>query len=212
MPYDPRNTYWMGDDDGGFFDGGGGDDGGGDDDQDGDDQGGDEQDGDDQNGGDQDGDDQDGDDQDGDDQDGDDQEADDQAATGGGDGNGGDDGDGGDDDDGDDDVNEEFSNPDDLPGLDDNTALSASDFPNASEEDFQEDDGAGRRTTTKNRPRIYSAITNTSETRATRSSAPRGFNPIRTSSSRAGSIRSRRGRARPCTCMSAMASFTRSDS
>ena len=141
MPYDSGNRYWMGDDDGGFFDGGGGDDGGyddggGDDDQGYDDQDGDDQDGDDQDDGDQDGDDQDG------DQDGDDQEGDDQADTGGGDGNGGDDGDGGDDDDGDKDVNEEFSDPDDLPGLDDDTALSASDFPNASEEDFQEDDGS----------------------------------------------------------------------
>ena len=48
------------------------------------------------------------------------------------------DGDGGDDDD----VNDEFSDPDDLPGLDEDTALSASDFPNADAEDFEEDDGS----------------------------------------------------------------------
>jgi hypothetical protein len=61
-----------------------------------------------------------------DDQDQDDQDQDDQGPPDG-DGNG-DDG-GGDD-------------PDSLIGLDDDTALSASDFPNASETDFQDDDGA----------------------------------------------------------------------
>src|SRR5262249_33439048 len=60
--------------------------------------------------------------------------ADDGGAAGGGGG--------GDDDDGDDDnVDDEFSDPDDLIGLDDDTALSASDFPNASDADFQDDDG-----------------------------------------------------------------------
>ncbi len=126
MPYDSEYRYWMGDDDGGFFDGGGGDDGGGDDgggddDQDNQD---DDQDGD-QDGGDQDGDDADG------DQDGDD--------TGGDDPDGGDDNN---DDNDDEDVNEEFADADDLPGLDDDTALSASDFPNADAEDFEEDDGS----------------------------------------------------------------------
>jgi hypothetical protein len=143
---DPDFRYWMGDDGGGDFGGGdfgGGDDGGdqGDGDQDqGDDQ--DQDDGQDQDEdndqGDQDDDDQ------GDEDDQGDQEAD---AAGGADG-----GDGGDDDgdkdsdndgDGDDnDVNEEFSNPDDLVPLDDDTALSASDFPNATEADFQDDDGS----------------------------------------------------------------------
>jgi hypothetical protein len=149
MSYDSGDRYWMGDDDGGFFDGGGGDDGGyddggGDDDQGDDDQEDaqeDAQDGDDQDDA-EDGDDQDGDDQDGA-EDGDDQDdagdGDDQADAGG---DGGDGGDGDDGDNDDDDVNEEFSDADDLPGLDDDTALSASDFPNASEEDFEDDDGS----------------------------------------------------------------------
>lgn len=130
MPDAPRDFYWMGDDDGGFFDDGGGD-GGYDD-------GGDY--GDDGDQDDQDYDDQDGDDQNGDDQNGDDQDGDeDEEAETGGDGNdgGGDDGGDGDNDD----VNEEFSDPDDLIGLDEDTALSADDFPNATEADFQDDDG-----------------------------------------------------------------------
>jgi hypothetical protein len=139
MPYDfPEgfpDRYWMGDDDGGF-DGGGGDDGGYDDGGGDDDQGDDDQD-DDQNG-----DDQGGDDQNSDDQNGDDQNEDDQAGDDGDDQNGGDDGDGNGDNNDDDDVNDEFSDPDDLPGLDDDTALSASDFPNADEEDFEDDDGS----------------------------------------------------------------------
>jgi hypothetical protein len=109
--------YWMGDDDGGFFDDGGGY---GDDDSD-----------------------QDSDDQDDQDQD-DNSDQDDEAAAGGGDG-GGDDGDGGGDGnggDGDDDVNDQFSDPEDLIGLDQDTALSAADFPNATESDFQDDDGS----------------------------------------------------------------------
>jgi hypothetical protein len=107
----------MGDDDGGFFDDGGGY---GDDDSD-----------------------QDSDDQDDQDQD-DNSDQDDEAAAGGGDG-GGDDGDGGGDGnggDGDDDVNDQFSDPEDLIGLDQDTALSAADFPNATESDFQDDDGS----------------------------------------------------------------------
>jgi hypothetical protein len=44
--------------------------------------------------------------------------------------------------DGDDDLDEAFSDPDSLIGLDDDTTLSASDFPNASETDFQDDYGA----------------------------------------------------------------------
>jgi hypothetical protein len=44
--------------------------------------------------------------------------------------------------DGDDNLDDSFSDPDSLIGLDDDTALSASDFPNASETDFQDDDGA----------------------------------------------------------------------
>ena len=134
MPYDPRDFYWMGDDDGGFFDDGGGDggfdDGGGDDDQDYDDQ-----------------DDQD-DDQGDDDQDGDEEqsEEDEEADADAGGGDGGGDGDGGDDDnngdDGDGDVNDEFSDPEDLMDLDDDTALSAADFPNATEADFEDDDGS----------------------------------------------------------------------
>jgi Papain family cysteine protease len=62
------------------------------------------------------------------------------AASGGG---GGDDDGGGDDgDNGDDDINDEFSDPDDLIELDDDVALSADDFPNAGETDFQDDDGS----------------------------------------------------------------------
>ena len=51
------------------------------------------------------------------------------------------DGDNNDDDQYYDDVNESFSDPDDLVELDDDTAPSAEDFPNATEEDFQDDDG-----------------------------------------------------------------------
>ena len=120
MPYDSGDRYWMGDDDGGgFFDDSGGDDGG--DGQDGDQE-----------------DDQDGDDQD-DDQDGD-QDAD--QDDGGADGDGGDNGNDNGGDNGDDDVNDEFSDPADLMELDDDTALSASDFPNATEADFEDDDGS----------------------------------------------------------------------
>lgn len=141
MSYDPEFRYWMGDDDGGgFFDdfGGGGDDGGdqGDDDSQGDDQADDDQDGDqDDDQGDQ------GDADQGDQGDQDDQGAD---AAGGADGGNGGDNDGDDhgNNDGDDDVNEEFSNPDDLVPLDDDVALSASDFPNATPADFQDDDGS----------------------------------------------------------------------
>lgn len=123
--------YWMGDDDGGgFFDdfGGGGDDGGGyddDDDQQDDDQDDQQDDQQDDDQGDQDG-----------DQDGDQEDA---AAGGGGGDDGGNNGGNNGDDDGD--VNDQFSDPDDLIGLDDDSALSAADFPNATEADFQEDDG-----------------------------------------------------------------------
>jgi hypothetical protein len=125
----------MGDDDGGFFDGGG-DDGGGDyDDQDDDQQDDDQQDDDQQD------DDQQDDDQQDDGQQDDDQQDDGGAAGGGGDGgnNGG--GNNGDDNN-DDDVNDQFSNPDDLLPLDNDVALSASDFPNATAADFQDDDGS----------------------------------------------------------------------
>ena len=107
--------YWMGDDDGGFFDDGGGYDD--DPDQDSDDQ-------------DQDGDEED---QDEDADQDDDVDQDDTPAAGGG---------GGGDDNGDENnVDDEFSDPDDLIGLDDDTALSAADFPNATEADFQDDQG-----------------------------------------------------------------------
>ena len=129
MALDNEFPYRMGDDDGGFFDdsgGGGSDDDGGDDDG-----------YDDQNDDDQDEDDQDDDqDEDGDDQDEDDQDAD-AGGDGGGDGNGGDDGNNDDDD-----VNDEFSDPDDLQTLDDDTALSAENFPNATDADFEDDDGS----------------------------------------------------------------------
>ncbi len=147
MAYDPDRRYWMGDDDdgGSFDDGGGGgwDDGGGDDEEeevfddpdaeeeapeddqetvDDPDQQAEELDA-------------------GDDQgEADGEQAEDDGAAGGGDG-GGDGGDGGDDG-GDDDVNDEFSDPDDLVQLDDDVALSADDFPNATPEDFVEDDGS----------------------------------------------------------------------
>lgn len=113
------NRYWLGDDDGGFFDDGGGD-GGYDDDS-----------YDDQDGGQYEDDDQDYDEDQDEDQDGG------QYDATGGDGDGGDGG--GRDDDGD--LDQEFSDPDDLIGLDEDTALSAEDFPNATEADFQDDDG-----------------------------------------------------------------------
>jgi hypothetical protein len=109
--------YRMDDDDGGgFFDGGGdsGDDGGG---------------GFDDNGDDQDDVPADDDDQDDDNADDpDDAAADDSGANGGDGDGGGDDGGNGD--------------PNDLNNLDDDTVLSASDFPNATEQDFQNDDGS----------------------------------------------------------------------
>ncbi len=117
MSYDPENRYWMGDDDGGFFDDGGGN---GDDGDDYGDQEDDEQD-------DQDGDDQNGDDQDDQGDDG----GNDQGGNGDG-GNGGDDGGNGGDD---------FNDPDDLIQLDNDVALSADDFPNASAADFEDDQG-----------------------------------------------------------------------
>jgi hypothetical protein len=123
-PLDDNRRYWLEDDDGGFGDDGGGDDGGDgqDDDQPDDDQQDDDQPDDDQ----QDGDDQ----QDDDRQDGDDQQ------------DGADGGDNNDDEQYYDEVKESFSDPDDLVALDDDTAPSAEDFPNASEEDFKEDDGS----------------------------------------------------------------------
>ncbi len=76
----------------------------------------------------------------------DDEDEDPDANADGGDDNGGDGGDGGDGDDDnngdDDDVNDQFSDPDDLQTLDDDTALSAEDFPNATEADFDDDDGS----------------------------------------------------------------------
>jgi len=123
-PLDDNRRYWLEDDDGGGF--GDGDDGGGDDDGGDDQQDDDQQDDDNQ----QDDDDQQNDD---DQQDGDDQDDQQDGAEGdGGDNN---------DDQYYDEVNESFSNADDLVELDDDTAPSADDFPNASEEDFQEDDG-----------------------------------------------------------------------
>jgi hypothetical protein len=124
-PLDDRR-YWLEDDDGGgFFDDGGGDDGGGDDYNDDDPQDDDQGDSDQQDDNPQD---------DGDQQDeGDQDPQDDGTQDGGGDN---------DDDQYYDDVNDSFSDPDDLVDLDDDTALSAADFPNASEEDFQDDDGS----------------------------------------------------------------------
>jgi hypothetical protein len=128
--------YYMDDDDGGFFDGGG--DGGSDNGNDG---------GDDDNGGYADSGD---DDQDSADQDGNDQGGDDAAADGGADGGDGDGGDNGgngggdnngDNGDNDGDLNDSFSDPNDLIGLDDDTALSADSFPNATADDFKNDDG-----------------------------------------------------------------------
>jgi hypothetical protein len=143
MAYDDSDRrYWMGDDDdGGFFGGGDDDDSGGfGDDQDDDDP--DQQD-DEQPEEDQVEDDGQPDDQEQDDQEQDDQEQDAAADGGGADGGDGDDGDGGGGGDGgDDDVNEEFSDPDDLLQMDNDVALSAADFPNASEQDFVEDDGS----------------------------------------------------------------------
>jgi hypothetical protein len=127
-PFDETRRYWLEDDDGGGFDGG--DDGGSDDDSGNDD---DQQD-DDQQDDDQQDDEQQDDDQQDDDQQDDDQQ-DDNAA--GGDGNNDDNND----DEYYDDVNDSFSDPDDLVALDDDTAPSAEAFPNATEEDFQEDDG-----------------------------------------------------------------------
>jgi len=132
MPYDdPRDEDWsyrLEDDDGG--DGGGffGDGGDGGDDDDGDD-------GDDQNqDDDQPEDEQPDDNQQDDDQDQpeddqqDDNQQDDQQQQG-------------DDDQNYDEINDEFSDPDDLVDLDDDAAPPADSFPNATEEDFEEDDG-----------------------------------------------------------------------
>lgn len=137
-PLEDDRHYRLEDDDGGGFDDGGGSDDGGDDNND-DDQGDDDQQ-----------DDQADDDQQDDDQADDDQaeDADDaDAADGdGGDDDKGDGDDGNNDDDKDDDqyydeVNDSFSDSDDLVELDDDTAKSAADFPNADAEDFEDDDG-----------------------------------------------------------------------
>jgi hypothetical protein len=135
-PLDDNRRYWLEDDDGGGFFGDGGDGGDGgddsDDQQDDDQQDDDQQDDDQQDDEQQDDDQQDDEQQDDDQQDGDeqtdDQLEDDQAADG--------------DDQYYDEVNDSFSNPDDLVELDDDTAPSAEDFPNATEEDFEEDDGS----------------------------------------------------------------------
>jgi hypothetical protein len=77
----------------------------------------------------------------GDDPDQDDSDPDDDGSA---DNDGGDDGGNGGGDDGDnddDDVNDSFSDPDDLIGLDQDTALSAADFPNSTDADFQDDAG-----------------------------------------------------------------------
>jgi Papain family cysteine protease len=137
-PQDDDRQYRLEDDDGGGFDGGGddgGDDGGGDD-------GGDDSD-DQPDDGDQDDDQQDDDQQDDDDQTDDDQDGD----ADGGDDAGGDDNNDGDnnndqnDDEYYDEVNDSFSDSDDLVELDDDTAPPAEAFPNATEDDFKEDDG-----------------------------------------------------------------------
>jgi hypothetical protein len=132
-PLDDNRRYWLEDDDGGgsFDDGGGDDDGGSDQDDD--------QQDDDQQDDDQQDDDQQDDDQQDDDQQDDDQQDDDQQDDAAADGDKGD----GDNNDDEyyDDVNESFSDPDDLVELDDDTAPTAEAFPNASEDDFQDDDG-----------------------------------------------------------------------
>src|SRR5579884_3912403 len=123
--------YWMGDDEGGFdgFDDGGFDDDNQDDgyDDSGDDDSGygDDDQEDPQDAGD-------------DDSDNGDTDGEDDGAAAGGDGGSG--GDGGDDGNGD--LDDSFSDPDDLIGLDQDTALSADDFPNATDADFQDDDGS----------------------------------------------------------------------
>lgn len=134
MSFDPVWPYRM--DDGNFFDDGGGfDDSGGD--YGGDDDSGQYDDDDDQPDDDQPDDDQPDDDQQDDGQGDDQDQADDQ--QGGGDDDGGDNGNGGDGGDGD--GGGDFNDPDDLIPLDDDTSLSAADFPNASEADFQDDAG-----------------------------------------------------------------------
>lgn len=128
MAYDPENRYWMGDDDGGFFDDGGGDGGG-------DDGGDDDQAYSDQDDADQDQPDDDADQDDQGDPDDGDQDDGQNGDNGPGGGDGGDDGgDGGNDDD--------FNDPDNLVQLDDDVALSADNFPNATEADFAADDGS----------------------------------------------------------------------
>ena len=125
MSQDPTWCYWMDDGDGdggdgGFFGDGDGGDGG---DGDGSGDGGYTDEGDDTD-----------DNQDDDGQNDDDAGDDDAGAAGGaggGDG-GGDDGD----------LNDQFSDPGDLIGLDDDTARTADDFPNATATDFQNDDGS----------------------------------------------------------------------
>jgi hypothetical protein len=120
MPDERVWEYRMDDDDGGFF--GGGDDGGGDGGDDG---------GDDDNGGYAD------DDQDAGDPDTADTAADDGADGGDGSGDNGDNNNGGDGGD----LNDDFSDPNDLIGLDDDTAIPADSFPNATEADFADDAG-----------------------------------------------------------------------
>ena len=108
----PEYKYWMDDDD---DQGGGFFDDSGDDGQD---------------------DDQQDDDQQDDDQQDDDQQDDDQDPNASGNG-----ADGGDNNNNDDDVNQQFSDVDDLIPLDEDTALSSDDFPNATAADFEEDTG-----------------------------------------------------------------------
>ncbi|HUA87350.1 MAG TPA: C1 family peptidase [Bryobacteraceae bacterium] len=121
MSYDPNFRYHLGDDDGGgFFDDSGDDGNGGDSQDDGDDSY------------------QDDDDQYDDDQQDDQDDEEEDADGGNGDDGGDDDGNGDEDNDDDDDL----SDPGDLVDLDDDVALSAEDFPNATDADFNDDDGS----------------------------------------------------------------------
>ncbi len=115
---------------------------------------------------------------------------------------GGDDGDGGDDND--DDVNEEFSDPDDLIPLDEDTALSAADFPNATEADFQEDEGNWTpddyQASAQNLFGDHEFFGDTMEQQR----VDEGYQAIRRSrASCAGSIRSRLAVPKPCACSKA---------
>jgi len=154
------------------------------------------------------------DDQDSDDQDGDDQDSDDQDAGGGPDGgdgaNGGDNNGDNNDDDGD--LNDSFSDPDDLIGLDDDTAIPADSFPNATAADFEDDGGAWTADDYQQSAQNLFGDGEFSATPWPRNAPPKAtlLSPI--PDLRSASKSSRRAVPRRCSCSSATASCTPLDS